>query len=374
MIQITFLIIAGYALFIMLLMKGWQTQVKNSAKYDAIHPPSYEKVSIIIPCRNEESSIDALLKELELVYQQHPLLEIICVDDHSTDHTASIIKKFQYVNYVALPTHKAGKKAAITEGVSHASGSIILLIDADCIPQIHWFHAMIAPFTDDKIQMVCGWVKMQPKASIYEEMVALEFSTLVALGAAMNGLYFPILCNGASLAFRKDSFEQVSGYSKDTTQSGDDVFLLHKFKAKFGADSIHYVLNALAAVETKVPQSIIAFLRQRIRWAKKSLKYRDKTTIYVSLFMMFIHLWLLVWFFVSCFNSSYWLIFALSWMGKTMVDILWMNTFAKAISPKNWKWFIIPLSMVHWLYVPLIAIISWIIPFTTWKGRVLING
>ncbi len=374
MIQLTVIIIASYALFILFLIKGWQTQVKNTVKFDAISTPNYEKVSIIIPCRNEEYSIEGLLKELKVVYQYHPLLEIICVDDHSTDSTAKKIKNFQYVNYVALPIHKEGKKAAITEGILHATGNIIILIDADCIPQIHWFNGMIAPFTDDKIRMVCGWVKMQPKATIFEELVALEFSTLIAFSAAMNGLKLPVLCNGASLAFRKDSFEQVGGYNSDITQSGDDVFLLHKFKAKFGADAIHYMLNALAAVETPVPQSMAAFLRQRIRWVKKSLKYRDKTTIYVSLFMMFIHLWLLVWFIVSFFNFSYWFIFGLSWMGKTIIDILWMGTFAKAISPKNWKWFIIPLSVVHWLYVPLIAIISWIIPSSTWKGRILKNG
>jgi len=97
-----------------------------------------KKLSIIIPCYNEEEGINNLdeqikpvLEELERVWT----LELIFVDDGSTDKTNHLLHKhFGNLAYVKIITHDANKNlgAAMRTGFSHATGDVILTSDSDC--------------------------------------------------------------------------------------------------------------------------------------------------------------------------------------------------------------------------------------------------
>lgn len=365
--------IVCYGLFTVLLMLGWKQQVRKS-KFIASSEKAYKiKISIIIPCRNEEATIGRLLERL-ITMLPHKSLEILCVDDHSTDDTAIIIKQVEMVKYISMSDFAKGKKAAIEEGIRQATGDIILVTDADCFPDKYWLESMTNPFLSPHIHMVCGWVRMNGKGNLFSELVSLEFSTMVALSAAMSGWNKPVLCNGASLAFCKESFMQVGGYSSDKSASGDDVFLMHKFKSRFGKHTVHYMLQPGAGVETLAPDTLNTFIKQRIRWARKSVLYRDFDTIFLSLFILSVHGWLLGLFIVSWFEPYYWLVFSLSWLGKSICDLLWVGTYARTLKQEHWGWFVLPLCMIHWLYIPFMALLSQLAPSPEWKGRTWING
>lgn len=94
-------------------------------------PARKHKVSIIIPCRNEENNIKILLNLLSK--QDYPIDEIICVDDESTDNTAQIIKKFgaKLISIRNRPDDWNGKPYAMTKGAESAKGDILLFLDAD---------------------------------------------------------------------------------------------------------------------------------------------------------------------------------------------------------------------------------------------------
>lgn len=362
-----------YTLFTLFLIIGWKQQVRKSQLVISSTKECGYSVSIIVPCRNEEVSIERLLERL-ISLMSYQSLEILCVDDHSTDNTAKIIKQIKNVKYIPLSDFAKGKKAAIEEGIRQASGDIILVTDADCLPDVHWIANMIKPFLSPQIHMVCGWVRMKGKRSIFSELVSLEFSTIVALSAAMSGWNRAVLCNGASLAFRKESFMQVGGYNSDKSASGDDVFLMHKFKSMFGKQAVYYMLQPDAGVETLAPDTWSDFIQQRIRWARKSVLYRDKDAILVSLFILCVHGWLLSWFFAAWFEPEYWKVFYLSWLGKTICDVLWVGTYAHVLKQEHWRWFVLPLCLVHWLYIPFMALTSHLTPAVKWKGRTWING
>lgn len=94
--------------------------------------PTDKKVSIVIPCRNEEKNIANLLKNL--MSQKIKPFEIICVNDHSTDNTSSVISSFEGVRLLDLmckPEDWKGKPFALTEGAKIAKGEVILFLDAD---------------------------------------------------------------------------------------------------------------------------------------------------------------------------------------------------------------------------------------------------
>jgi len=95
------------------------------------------KVSIIVPARNEEGNLEALLNDL--VNQNYPNFEIFVVNDRSTDRTAALVKEFEskhfskvtLVNVASLPEGWTGKNNAMEAGVRAANGDWFLFVDAD---------------------------------------------------------------------------------------------------------------------------------------------------------------------------------------------------------------------------------------------------
>jgi len=233
---------------------------------------SQELVSVIVAARNEEHSITRLLDSIRHQDYPHIHFEVICVDDHSTDKTSQSILDWRthnssiQCNYVF--SSGKGKKAALLAGIQSAKGKIILTTDADCVLPQNWISKMVMSFSQDTT-MVIGLVMLQPDESLFSKLQALEFSSLISSGIALNELGFPVMCNGASLAFRKDCFEAVNGYEDNQhIPSGDDEFLMRKLAKRFPG-SIQTVRGTFGVVSTRPQKSLKSFIYQRIRWAGK---------------------------------------------------------------------------------------------------------
>ena len=89
-------------------------------------------ITVIIPCFNEEKTIEIIVEKVQK-YKNHPL-EIIIVDDCSTDNTALIIQKIVNI-YPNIKTFRhsinQGKGAAVCTGIKQAIGDVIIIQDAD---------------------------------------------------------------------------------------------------------------------------------------------------------------------------------------------------------------------------------------------------
>src|SRR5690606_29084313 len=98
------------------------------------------KISVLIAARNEEKIIGNLLTSLR--HQTYPkeFFEIIVVDDHSTDKTADVVKRFEEVKLLQLREQVSNsfKKKAIETGIKHATGDLVVTTDADCTPGKEW--------------------------------------------------------------------------------------------------------------------------------------------------------------------------------------------------------------------------------------------
>src|SRR5690606_31394854 len=108
------------------------------------------RFSVIIPARNEEKNIGALLKSLREQTYSPDLFEVIVVDDHSTDQTAAVVGGFEGVKLVQLKEDQINsyKKKAIETGIAAATGEWIVCTDADCIAGPDWLQS-IASFIAD---------------------------------------------------------------------------------------------------------------------------------------------------------------------------------------------------------------------------------
>ena len=272
-----------YIALMLYMRRGWSV-IRPFSSNDKINT----MVSILIAARNEEENIgrtiDAILK------QEFPkeFLEIIVVDDHSTDNTAAIVRSYATQGVKLLQLNEGDKlnsykKLAIKRAIDLATGEVIVTTDADCRMGSRWLTTVINYFQRTDAYMVSSPVIYSEERSYFERLQTLEFLYLIGLGAAGIGNGSPTTCNGANLAYRRDVFYEMGGFTGiDNLASGDDELFLHKVAERY-ADRIFFCKSLDAAIYTDAKPTLRSFLNQRRRWASKSTKYKDKRVVVLGI-------------------------------------------------------------------------------------------
>ncbi len=184
-----------------------------------------KKLSIIIPVRNEENNIQLLLNSLK--NQSHAPLEIICVDDDSTDNTTEIIKQFAGVKLMNAKTNDAnwhGKTAACFVGAQAAKGELFLFLDADVTLTPTALSQLL--YTHQQEQKTISLLPYHQTQKKYESL-SLYFNLMevAATGAATlfpckkTGLFGPLI-----LISKKD-YEAIGGHEAIKGTIIDDIEL-----------------------------------------------------------------------------------------------------------------------------------------------------
>ena len=245
-----------------------------------------EKISVIIPARNEENNIGRCLDAIQ--QQDYPKnnKEIIVADDHSSDQTASIViaKGAKLVTMNNLPEGTvAFKKMALAAAIQASEGDTIITTDADCIASPSWLRTIVAVKQSNNAVLVAAPVRMCYDRSFLSKFQSLDFAILQGITAASVHTGFHHMGNGANMAYSKSAFNEVGGFSGiDNIASGDDMLLVHKISQRYPG-RIAYAFTNEAMVETDPEPDLKSFLRQRIRWASKAAKYEDKRIFRVLL-------------------------------------------------------------------------------------------
>jgi cellulose synthase/poly-beta-1,6-N-acetylglucosamine synthase-like glycosyltransferase len=373
-------------------------------------------LSIVIPARNEEQNIEHCIQSiLQNNYSTH-LFEIIVVDDHSEDNTASIVKKYatQNVKLISLKdfvTDKINsyKKKAIEVAIAQASGTLIITTDADCIVPTTWLQTIAHFYEEKKPAFIAAPVlidtsypsqahthKETSKGSEFNHpspprgegqglrawgvriFQSLDFMTLQGITAAVVHKKQMTMCNGANMAYERAAFYEVGGFAGiDNIASGDDMLLMHKIYKQY-PDRVLFLKSKDAIVKTAPVNTINQFFNQRIRWASKADKYDDKRILPVLILVYFFNVMMLVLPILGLFYNSLFTIYHLSftigglwlWMlfFKIVVELFFLYTVASFFGKKNMLWFFPFLQPFHIVYT---IVAGWLGKFGkyTWKER-----
>ncbi len=348
-------------------------------------PVNKTSLSVIIPARNEEHNIESCLQSiLQNNYPTH-LLEIIVVDDHSTDGTAEMVKKYasQNVKIISLSDHvstkiNSYKKKAIEIAVAQASGTLIITTDADCIVPTKWLQT-IAGFYEEKkpafiaapVTIDCGW-------SFIQIFQSLDFMTLQGITAAVVNKKQMTMCNGANMAYERAAFYEVGGFSGiDNIASGDDMLLMHKIYKQY-PDRVMFLKSTNAIVKTAPVNTIKEFFNQRIRWASKADKYDDKRILPVLVLVYLYNVIMLLLPIIGLLNNDQYLMFnvessmlgAWKWLLllKIVAELSFLFPVANFFGKKDMLWFFPLLQPFHICYT---IIAGWLGKFGkySWKER-----
>jgi cellulose synthase/poly-beta-1,6-N-acetylglucosamine synthase-like glycosyltransferase len=351
-----------YCLLILAFSIGWlrTRRYQPDQKTPAIH------VSILIPCRNEEENIRELANLLNRQVYPAGFLEIIWIDDHSTDGTASIIEgliKNRNKNLLTKLTGEcAGKKAALQAGMRLASGELILLTDADSRPGNRWVQTMANFFSDS-----CN--VLDPAPGWFDQVQKLEYLSLVASSIGAAGLGMPIMAQGPNIGVRAADYAAIVNNLDNRFASGDDVFLLQAM-TRIPGKKTGYVLNPDAIVRSKPVNSVSGFLKQRQRWASKASGYRDPFLIITTVLVLLSNLAILMALFAGMIGKVPFSILCILVGIKTMADLLILTIAARFFRCTMLLGWFIPVQFVYPAFIIITGILSQVTR-VRWKGSYL---
>ena len=322
-----------------------------------------KSVSILVAARNEEENIERLL---QAVYNQSfnkYNMELVIVDDHSTDDTYYIVERFiqshKDLKIKLVRAKEEGKKKAVSESLHYADNEIVLVTDADCDFSSEWLPSMLSYFVNNDLKMLLGPVQLSPANTLFEKLQVLEHLSLIGSTAGSVSIGMPVMCNGANMMYCRSSAIDVERFRTDMDiASGDDMFLMEQFIAHYGSGSVGFLLDRDAIVRTRTMPDLKSFVRQRRRWASKTKSYTNVKIIATALIVLMICLSMALTFLGGFFNPMLWVVYFISVIVKSLIDyplLSMITSFTKQRQLLSW---VLPLECIYPFYVVIIGLSS----------------
>jgi cellulose synthase/poly-beta-1,6-N-acetylglucosamine synthase-like glycosyltransferase/peptidoglycan/xylan/chitin deacetylase (PgdA/CDA1 family) len=226
------------------------------------HGPGYlPDVSVVIPAYNEAAGIAATIRSM-VTSRYRGRIEVIVVDDGSSDGTAAIARSLRipYVRVISQPN--SGKPGALNRGIAEARSDILILVDGDTIFQADTIGRLIAPLAAADVGAVSGNTKVGNRRGFLGGWQHLEY----VMGFNLDRRLFDLLGTiptvpGAIGAFRRAALAAAGGVSTDTLAEDTDLTMAlcrSPWRVVYAPDAIAW---------TEAPSSLRQLWRQRYRWS-----------------------------------------------------------------------------------------------------------
>ncbi|MGX1560243.1 bifunctional polysaccharide deacetylase/glycosyltransferase family 2 protein [Streptomyces sp. NPDC055506] len=242
----------------MLILARRHYRLRNRRRF-SWGPTVTRPVSVIVPAYNEKECIANTLDSL--ARSTHPI-EIIVVDDGSTDGTADIAESLGMPNVRVIRQANAGKPAALNNGVRNAAHDIVVMMDGDTVFEPDTVRQLVQPFADPEVGAVAGNAKVGNRTTVIGAWQHIEYVMGFNLDRRMYDLLrcMPTI-PGAIGAFRREAVLQVGGMSEDTLAEDTDITIaMHRAGWRV-------VYQEHARAWTEAPGSLKQLWSQRYRWS-----------------------------------------------------------------------------------------------------------
>lgn len=362
------LVVIIYSTIILFLTHGLK-QLKTVSMVESGAPVP---VTVVIPFRNEEARLPALVQDLS--QQSYPgyLFEVIFIDDHSEDNSKALLEsllleKSRFYCH-ELPAGKSGKKEALSYGISHVRTEWVLQTDADCRLGPHFIEAHMVFLKEHPSDLVSGLVTIRNGTGGFLEMFeTMDLLSLVGSGAGSFHFRRPLMCNGANLLYSKKLFLETRQFDPaGTTPSGDDMFLM------IGARKLGKKLSCCTAreamVETFPAKSVCSLIRQRIRWGSKSVNYGIADIQLMAVMVAFTNTLLLLSPLLLFVAPALWTCLLSALVIKGLADFWLLYTITGYTGQRRILWLFLPVSIIYYFFL-LVVLTGTIFGQSGWKGR-----
>lgn len=266
--------------------------------------PHYPTVSMILPAYNEEKIIETSIQQV-LKQDYKGSIEVIVVDDGSTDKTRSIVQtyseKHPNVKLICQPKNM-GKPSALNTGFKCATGEICIFQDTDSVIASNLVSLMVPHFKNAKVGMVAGMIVVGNEGNMLTKMQQIEYLYSQTVIRFCQASHLNVLvCPGAATAVRTEIAKSIPSTDRTVTEDADFTFEVWKagWKVSQEPEAISY---------TEAPENMSQFFDQRKRW------------LYGVLQTIVLHKWALK-------KNNIWVFWA--WLGYIMCPL----TIVAVVSP-----------------------------------------
>jgi cellulose synthase/poly-beta-1,6-N-acetylglucosamine synthase-like glycosyltransferase len=253
------------------------------------------RVAVLVAARNEEARLGRCLDAL--LAQDYPpdRLTIYVADDHSTDGTAAVVRRYARrgaalavagldepeppslpaVRCVVVPDaegHLVGKANAIHAAVEASDEDLLLVTDADCTAPPGWARRHVAYFDDPAVGMVCGHAEVAHRTT-FEAVQTLDWAFLLATCSALAETGRPVTAMGNNMALRRAAYEAVGGYPALPFSVTED-YVLFRAVAERSGFRVRLPLDPGLRLTTLPLARWRDVYAQRRRWARGGARAR----------------------------------------------------------------------------------------------------
>jgi cellulose synthase/poly-beta-1,6-N-acetylglucosamine synthase-like glycosyltransferase/peptidoglycan/xylan/chitin deacetylase (PgdA/CDA1 family) len=229
-----------------------------------VGPAVIEPVTVIVPAYNESAGIEAAVRSI--LASTHPV-EVIVVDDGSTDGTADIVEALGLPGVTVIRKENGGKPSALNAGIQAAGHDLVVMVDGDTVFEPNTVRALIQPFADPRVGAISGNTKVANRGGILGAWQHIEY----VVGFNLDRRLFDVAecmptVPGAIGAFRIEALRNVGGVSDDTLAEDTDLTMA------LCRDGWRVVYQEDAKAWTEAPATLGALWRQRYRWCYGTLQ------------------------------------------------------------------------------------------------------
>ena len=245
----------------------------SSAPFD-LHAPVIDSgfrpsVAVIVACKNEEAVAERLADGLVALDYPDALLQLILVDDGSTDRTFGILEARAAVDPKLIVVRRApgaggGKSGALNCGLEYTSAEIIVVFDADHRPRPNVIRRLVRHFEDPAVAAVQGRCEISnPDDSALTQLVAIDYLAGYLVNEyGRQALYQLPAYGGANCAVRASELHAVGGWNPETVTEDTDLTM----RLLLSGRRVRYDVTAVDEEEGVV--TLARYWRQRYRWAR----------------------------------------------------------------------------------------------------------
>ncbi len=222
----------------------------------------FPSVSFLVPAYNEEEHIRASLEGMLAV--DYPDFEVVVIDDCSTDGTLEKVMPLVREGRVRLvrKLHNEGKAMALNDAVRVARGEILVVMDADAVPDRGLLRAVVPHFRSPRVGGVTGNPRVANTTTFLAKLQAIEFTSIISLQRRAQRIWGRILTmSGVVGAFHRNAIVDAGLYSPE--MATEDIDLTWKLQLRHW--DVRYEPRAI--VWMQVPRTLKGLWKQRTRWA-----------------------------------------------------------------------------------------------------------
>ncbi len=228
---------------------------------------SKPSVSVIIPAWNEEVGIERTI--WSVLNTEYSRLQVVVVNDGSTDGTDERVNQI-LAEYRPDPTQQAaikylhltngGKARAMNRAMVHATGDIVITIDADSVMDPGAIDNMVKHFDDPKVGGVAGNVIVGNRRKLIAWIQQMEYLYgffFKRSDSLFNSVY---IIGGAAAAYRRKVLQEMGGFDHSIITEDIEMstrILSHGYKTRYACDAVVY---------TEGPSELAGLCNQRLRW------------------------------------------------------------------------------------------------------------